>query len=278
MRKAVLVLVVLALAGPLYAADGDVTLTAVDNGYGTCTIGYSVGPGDATPVGIALNVDVDGGEPAITSVTGIDSFFDVFVDYAYDMGLTYVYKGSSANSPVAKQAAAGETTLAADGMAFCISQCGLDDTGSESAPESGVIAIISSGVNTASSGKISLNALRGGIVSENGAMNVLGLDGNGELAFNIHSACSYNGPDQADWATLNEPQSWCNLRQCHGDADGLNQYSPWGMDFPVGSADVAKFIPAYRELLGAAGEDLDCDFDHESPGPRLGPVYACWFR
>ena len=262
MRKVVLMLVVLALSGTLYAADGDVTLTFTDNGYGVGTLSYSVGPGDVTPVGIALNVDIDSGENPITSLTGLDSFFDVFVDYAYDMGAGYVYKNSSANSPVAKQAAAGETTLAADGMAFCISACGLDDTGSESAPESGVIAILSPGVNTASAGKLSLNALRGGIVSENGPMNVLGLDGNGEIVFAIHSACSYLGPDKAEWAGQGEPQSWCDPKQCHGDSDGVSQDLGWGQFAPVGTSDVGKFLPAYRALLGTAKEDVDCDFDH----------------
>ena len=263
MRKAVLMLVVLALAAPLYAANGDITLSWVDNGYGVGTLSYSVASGDDTPVGVALNVDIDGGQPKITSVTGIDSFFDVFVDYAYDMGAGYVYKNSSANSPVAKQAVAGETTLAADGLAFCISECGLDDTGSESAPDSGVIAVLSPGVNTATSGKISLNALRGGIVSENGAMNVLGLDGNGDLVFAIHPLCTYTGPDKTEWEAASQPQSWCRDYQCHGDTDGVSYDLGWDQWAPCGPADVTALLLAYKAVTTGGASNSDCDFDHQ---------------
>ena len=50
----------------------------------------------------------------------------------------------------------------------------------------------------------------------------------GIVVYGPVSAC-YTGPDAAEWATVGKPESWCNPRQCHGDADGiLNTYGRGG--------------------------------------------------
>lgn len=135
-----------------------VTFEGVDNGNGTVTISYN-----APIVGLALDVD-----SAAVSVTGVTlpTFFDVFMDYAYntiDQGGTYQYGSGDA---IAAQDAAGVATLPSS--AFCISAGGLEgDFDGDTLPTSGEITLAVTGTGTIT---ISANTLRGGVVDYNGAM------------------------------------------------------------------------------------------------------------
>lgn len=135
-----------------------VTFEGVDNGNGTVTISYN-----APIVGLALDVD-----SAAVSVTGVTlpTFFDVFMDYAYntiDQGGTYQYGSGDA---IAAQDAAGVATLPSS--SFCISAGGLEgDFDGDTLPTSGEITLAVTGTGTIT---ISANTLRGGVVDYNGAM------------------------------------------------------------------------------------------------------------
>jgi hypothetical protein len=168
MKKIVLVLAVLIMAAPLFAAGIKFTATPAE---GSCTISYEVVYGTSTPVAMALNVDVTSGA-SIASIDGIDSFFDVFIDLAYDMeqasqgSYTYVPNNPS-GSPAAKQDQAGEQALPSSN--FCISMGGLggmDGNNLVPAGPSGTVAVLHA--DAASAGLITVNSLRGGIVDSDG--------------------------------------------------------------------------------------------------------------
>jgi len=137
------------------AMAGTVSFEAVDNGDGTATVTYTA---DAAVVGYALDVDSD---VDVTDVA-IDSFFDVFMDYANAEGDAYVY---GAGSPIAAQDAAGVATLPA--AAFCISAGGLEDDETDVPALTGTIVITTGADATVTLGE---NALRGGVVDYDGAM------------------------------------------------------------------------------------------------------------
>jgi len=130
-----------------------VSFEGLDNGDGTVTISY-----DAPIVGMALDVD-----SATVSVTGVtlDSFFDVFMDYAYVQGASYVYM---AGDSIATQDAAGVATLPSS--SFCISAGGLQDNESD-VPAAGSFTLAVTGIGDIT---IGANSLRGGVVDYDGAM------------------------------------------------------------------------------------------------------------
>ena len=156
MRKALVILVALAFAAPLYASS----IAFTDLGGGD--IGY-VCTGEAA-VAMGLDVDVLVGGP-ITAVAISDSFFEIFMDQAFDeeAGDGYVYGEDKGNGPVAKKDQAGQ--LALPQSEFCISMGGL---GGELAKTqdpcmTGTITLTGTGTGT-----LDENALRGGCIDVNG--------------------------------------------------------------------------------------------------------------
>lgn len=172
MKKILALVLVMAVS----VMAGTVSFSGVDNGDGTVTI-----TADAPVVGLALDVDAD---MDVTAVA-VDSFFDVFMDYAYDQGASYVYGEGSA---IAAQDAAGVATLPS--MAFCISAGGLEDDAADTVPATSEIVLTVDGSGDI---VISENTLRGGVVDYDGAMTT-----NLPITINI--------PD--------EPTA------CYGDVDG----------------------------------------------------------
>ena len=258
MRKVFLVLLTLALAAPLYA--GTITFTATDNQDGTCTISYSTT--DAVPVAMALNVDVDGG--LITDIA-VDSFFDIYIDAAYDLGGTYTY---GASTPIAEQDVAGKANLPL--AAFCISMVGLGGEAEplEVAPSSGSIILVFSGPNC--TGTISANTLRTG----QGGTGVIDVNGdamttNLPLAFtNIEEEYCYLGHGQTDeqeWIERGRPACWCYPRQCYGDVDNVEEIVEPFDQYWVWNLDVGVLVAGYGQKYNGdpATQPWICaDFDH----------------
>lgn len=240
MRKVIIMLVALLLVAPLYAADGDIQFDIRDNGNSTCIISYTVGSGLTTPVGVALNVvGTVATDPNITAYSNVDSFFDVYIDAAFDIGDTYTV---GSGTPIANQTAAGQVALPAS--VICVSLAGLDDTGSESAGD-GTVDLITLAAAPGTTVTISLNAVRGGAVSESGAMNA-----------SIGTAsCSVTIPACWDACQL--------LGECSGDlyVDGL---------------DVAPLIASFNKARGQAGFNDCCDFNRDGyvDGLDVAPLIA----
>jgi len=207
MKKLILILVVLAMAAPLYAA-GRVQFVATDNEDGTCTITFDANDViGIVPVAMGLDVKVTGSDPchAITAVSGMDSFFEIFMDYAYDDPCSYTY---GAGNPVADPCAAG--SLGLPSHHFCVSMGGLGgetDPDEKAAPDNGVAFVLTAGnlgdpCDTVT-GHIKINALRGGVIGKDTdpmETNLVPV----HLAFTITNAPTFFPP------------------ACDGDFDGSN--------------------------------------------------------
>lgn len=153
---------ILALVLVMAVASFAVTFTGTDNEDGTVTISY-----DAPIVGMALNVD-----GVSISDVALPAFFDVYMDYAYEQGVSYVY---GAGTAIALQGEAGTATLPSD--SFCISAGGLEDYREEgepadTVPAAGDIVLTIAGYAELADGTYTItideNTLRGGIVDFDG--------------------------------------------------------------------------------------------------------------
>ena len=157
-----LILMVAAISAPLYAAGG-IDFVATNNEDGTCTVSFTATDPCIPPVAMGLNIDVDGDDPCdlITAVSGMDSFFQIFMDYAYNDPCNYVY---GAGDPVADPCAAGPASLPSHH--FCVSMGGLGgETDPEAipVPDNGTAFVLTAGNLTdpcvSVTGHIKINAL-----------------------------------------------------------------------------------------------------------------------
>jgi len=114
---------------------------------------------------LALDIDSD----VNISAVSLPAFFDVYMDYAHEVGESYDY---GTGTPIAAIAAAGTATLPATD--FCISAGGLEDDGTDLAPTSGTITLTIENYASLADGTytivVSENSLRGGVVGFEGAM------------------------------------------------------------------------------------------------------------
>jgi len=323
MKKLLLIVVVLLMAAPLYA-ENEIRFSFVDNWDGSCTITYDVNevaadPCDdppVRPVAMGLTVEVTSGAP-ITSVILEDNdpcgFFEIFMDAAYSMELDpcdpcgYQY---GAGTAIAFFDVPGEAVLALpwdpedpctvtanDGMKFAISMGGLGgetDPDQKSPPTSGSITLTSDG---GSEFKLYVNAVRGGIIGEDGEpMVVLGLDDGGAKKPKKKISECYNEVDKrrknptppagkgTSWYNSGKPVCWCFPRQCHGDADGFKVGTPLGYKWvETSDGDIVsqawfvkeggnQSLPDYINVVHAAsGRELTCgDAMHNIVGNPLG--------
>ena len=269
MKKVVLFLAVMLIAAPTFASTIEFTATP-DPGNGTCEISYTITDG-ANPVAMGLNVDVLSGDP-ISAIDGIDSFFDVYIDQAYDMEQatpdSYVYvPNSPTGDPAADQTAAGAVTLPQSN--FCISMGGLgglDGNNLGTPPASGVVAVLHAAAD--SSGEITINQLRGGLVDTNGD-SIQIAEGNLPLAFEITLGCF---PMTDPLYALQAAQAqlyldagysidcWCNAYQCDGDAANDTNFFDWR----VYTTDLTILANSWKLLIGDPLLDPCADMAHDT--------------
>jgi hypothetical protein len=248
MRKLLCLLAILALTAPLFA--GDLVLTVDDNGDGTFTVGYESYT-VAAPVGIALEIDAGVGETIsaqdLTLYDGlaVDSFFDVFVDFAAGDTATYEANADTATGawlgtahPLAVPGTtAGPATLPLQAVSLCMGS--LVGT----APASDTLAMLTIGDGEATDCIIDVDTVRGGAVDVNGdAMTVYCkvdggaaqlIDGITDVTFDVGS-CVY-------------PACWDAPTQCHGDSDGTVAKD----ETPNGTVDTVDW-PSFRDSLFTA--------------------------
>jgi hypothetical protein len=93
------------------------------------------------------------------------------------------------------------------------------------------------------------------------------------------SDCYTGQSDYAEWVSVGEPLSWCNPRQCHGDADGIeNPYGDprMGLKSWVCDEDFVILMAGYHVTYNgdpAVQPWIAADFDHtDNPygDPRMG--------
>ena len=100
-----------------------------------------------------------------------------------------------------------------------------------------------------------------------------------DLAFVItkdYDTDCYTGPDYDEWIKVgvNKPNTWCNVRQCHGDADGLKEGNNKSGYFYVGAGDLNILLGVWKVSMpgmGYSNTQLGADFDHHEEGnPKSG--------
>jgi len=265
MKRIVLVLV-LAMAAPLYAADVTFGVDVSTAGQATITY-YCDGTVTKGPVGMALNVDASA---AIDSVDGVDSFFDILMDVAYDMGAGYTY-GAGTN-PAANQTTPGQATLPSASFAISIAGLGGAAKPITLAPiplvgAPGTVAVLHCAAGAAVT--VDLNAIRAGVVNKDGAMTT-SLDGAGTLAFTIAPSAPPICVDQAGYsaqladynayvAAGADPSCWCEPYQCDGDANIDTQLF---FKYRVYTNDFNKVIANWKKKIATA--DPCADVVHDS--------------
>jgi hypothetical protein len=220
MKKLLVMIVVMAIAAPLFAADVD--FAAVDNQNGTCTVTYTVNAG--TIRGMALNVDADA---ALTDVA-VDSFFDVFMDAAYMDPGAYTL---GAGTPIADQAAAGEVAVSAS---FCISMGNLEGVATAN-------TIVLSGPDC--TGTIDINTLRGAVVNTDGVAMTTNLPIN--FTITTVGGCACLG-DIASANSIGAPDGQVDT----GDLQNLV-----GKLLAVGAPYIISPIPAELVCMDIAGSN-----------------------
>ena len=300
MKKLILILVVLAMAAP--AVAGTVNFAATDNGNGTCTITYYVTGGVVAPVALGVTVEVTAGNP-IKAVTDMDEFFEIFMDDAYDMELdpcdSYVY---GAGDPVADPCGPGGKDLPASKFVISMGGLGGPTKPPTKFPKMGtkkdpvVVAVLHSDTQPplggTTSGIITVDALRGGVIDEDGEV----MDPNGagapenvlQLPFTI-SECflsdhinqapespEVGNPDYDVWVSVGKPACWCYQYQCRGDTDGEFEGRGDNKKYVV-LADAQVINAAWLKTIGGVepegpywednkDEWICADFDHDSVG------------
>ena len=280
MKKALVILVALALAAPLYAS----TITFEETSPGVIEWTSDVGC-------VAMGLDVNMTLPGEVTAVAVDSFFDIYMDVAFDeedTGDGYTYGEDNGNGPVADQDAAGSIALPQSN--FCISMGGLGGEVEplDAAPTSGTITLEGSG-----DGEVTENSLRGGCIDENGdTMTAVGLplaisiDG-GEPDCMLEAGIDVSDPTlYAQYLEAGSPECWCYPRQCNGDADGKKIGSLFAGYTYVNTDDLNILSAGWLikdppkdtgilDITGPNGEPAACaDFNRA----KLGSLFAGYTR
>lgn len=88
------------------------------------------------------------------------------------------------------------------------------------------------------------------------------------------SGC-YTGPDLAEWIAMGKPESWCGLRQCHGDADNKKEQIGKG-SYWVGYHDINILLAGFAQHYKGdpiAQPWIAADFNH-----KIEPYGKCYTR
>jgi len=87
-------------------------------------------------------------------------------------------------------------------------------------------------------------------------------------------------PFSQNWVETGEPDCWCNLRQCHGDADDKAHGSPKTGLYYVGPSDLNILVSAWlvKELPHGPGiasipNGVCADFAHDAGGSEKTGLY-----
>jgi hypothetical protein len=256
MKKLVCLLAVIALAAPLYAAEGDpnVVITCTDEGNGVCRVDYQVLAEDGDPGlvrGFALDIEVSG-NATITAVSDYDQTGTATVaPDNYGVFVGQIDFGTDPNnvddwgSPLATTNTA-YGALPSNGMT--VELASLYEMGVDTAPApSGTLLKFTAdgGGDADTTVTITANALRGEIVMEDvSSANIIStgctitFDGPCFPAAGEGGTTAYN-----DWLAFGSPECWCEAYQCDGDANGQTQLV--GGTVRVGPDDIAVVAAAW---------------------------------
>lgn len=129
---------------------------------------------------------------------------------------------------------------------------------------------------------VKLNEARGGIVLTNPDVPaVVDLSGATSIAIaSVAEPAAAGRSDYDEWIAVGKPECWTFPRQCHGDADGLQESNKKGGYTHVGYGDLSILMAAWmkpsNQVLGTP--QICADFAHDEgvstmTGPyRVGPT------
>ncbi len=251
MKNLMLVLVLVA-AVPAMAV---VTFTAEDIGGGQLKISYTTTEGDL-PRGIALRIEITGtGTIDEDAMVAHDPAFNTFIDWAYSNPSGYVVGNGHAMANPAGPGVLppGFHTLASVCMGV------LDEGGNQVAGPATADPLITLqlvGIGSASV-EITADTLRGpdsGVVGSTLVSNL----STAPIVLPVVFECFDLGhADYAEWDIVGKPDSWCNPRQCHGDANNAKEAIGKGT-FYVGFADVDILLVGFNKPYSGS-PDVDGD-------------------
>jgi hypothetical protein len=124
---------------------------------------------------------------------------------------------------------------------------------------------------------VALNTVRGGIVLTNPDVAPT-VDLSKATSISIASsdiATASVSAEYAEWAKVGKPVCWTYPRQCHGDADGLQESTGKGGYSHVGQNDMNILLAAWMKSSSAVvGTNLICaDFAHDEGGDATSGFY-----
>jgi len=244
MKKLVLILAV--LAAPAMAT---VTLSLDNHGNADGVVDIKYSSTGQLPRAFALNVSVDEG-----TITGyVDSTTDGTIQpFNVYMGNIQIDGGVivSRGSPVAPYTAPDtpQQLPAPTNVPIVIEMGSLYVPGTsdpcEPAASGILIRLICSSTATTCDMTVTSNALRGKIVNEDTTVEDRFVSG----PVNAGIVCAGVGPaTQAEWDAVGNPQSWCNQRQCHGDASNSKDGTPKGGYFYVQEMDLNILVAGWKK-------------------------------
>lgn len=277
MKKVLILLVICALAAPVFA-DGTVTISAEDDGADVNII-LTVDTADAGdgPVGFALDITATDPDKDLTDTVVVDSFFDIFIDLAFDEenGDGYLY--AEGDNAVCKVGAAGQINTAgsaasvADAMAgdrvYAVCAGGLGgETGTPADPPTGAITLLTISGEGGATADITLNDIRGGIVFKaGGTVTVNGLPLSITIPDDGPTECLKDtAPGYATWVAFGKPDCWCYAKQCKGDANGkaLLNKAVNITDLNILKAAYNKTVTELQTVLVGDVPGICADFNH----------------
>jgi len=268
MRKISLILAVLLLAAPAWAA---VTITATDEGAGVVAINYV---SDANVSAFALDITVDAGVISAISDYHVGESTSDAKGYGIFPGTIEIIDGdvNDYGTPDADPNDHPDTQPGLDSNGITIEMGALYEDGNQP-PLSGLLCKVTVTENCELC--IAGNTTRGSVVLE---------DAN-EAATNLPVCISVtldcfpsDHPDYDEWVAVGKPDCWCYPRQCHGDADGGKEGSPKAGYWYVGAPDLSIFVTAYLVKeppkgpgIASIPNGICCDFAHDQEGsPKAG--------
>ena len=275
MKNVIIMLAVIAMAAPLYAADPcDVVFAGVGTA-GDLVLSYTTNNG-ALPRGIGLKCEVLAGETVDVDSDAVaaDPCFNTFIDYAFMAPGTFAIGDGH---PMADPTGAGVLDPCTGVDVFSICMGALDQTGNQLAGPATSAALISVPLDSAAASvtiRISEDDLRGGVV---GSALTTNLPIDVVVTFAAPECVKSTASFYADWVLWNKPDCWCYSRQCRGDVDGVKTGPFW-----VGSLDKDAFRAAFNKndiALAGIANGICADLDHVKTGPfRVGSLDKDIFR
>jgi len=257
MKKLLVLLMVLGIVAPSMAA---VTLTGTGSGL-TATIGVTWTNG-TRPRAFGLTLDTQNAGVTIDTVGGFKTGVSTSSSRGYGIFPGSIVIDGSGNvtnpgTPVEPNTLPGGGKLGTHRVIVALGSL-YSPTGDANAPTSGTQLF-----TVTVSGNCTLRITpetqyRGGVVDENGVtMSVTPNPLDVTLASAPTECVKASAPFYAVWDQFSKPDCWCYQRNCHGDADGVKQFSYW-----VFTNDLTILKSAYsKQDQDLTGNMICADFD-----------------